>query len=133
MKRKVGALVHEGTGKGSGKVGRDEKECMMIQWGDKKNVLLKTLFDADERRKASDCPGVSRERVEEAMEDLDIPAREVHELIRELGRHGQIRTTLNRCQITLEGRRYIRENWNRGIKDAWEKHKKSKLEKLGEE
>jgi len=58
----------------------------MIQWGDKKNVLLKALFDADEKRNASDCPGVSREKVEEAMEDLDIPAREVHELIRELGR-----------------------------------------------
>lgn len=106
---------------------------MSIEWHDKKDVLLKALFDADKRNKALVPPGVSREKVEEAMADLDASRKQVHDLTRQLEKAGLLRRSLGRFQITPRGKRHVRENWDRGMKEVWEEHKKSKLEKLGAE
>jgi|GEM_PF-3554130 len=105
---------------------------MSIEWHDKKDVLLKALFDAEKRKKTSDPPGVSCSKVEEAMADLDASRKQVHDLTRQLEKAGLLRRNLARFQITPRGKRYIRENWDRGMKEVWEEHKKSTLEKLGE-
>ena len=106
---------------------------MNMEWQDKKDVLLKALFDGDNTKKAPGPPGVSRERVEEAMSDLGISLREMHHLSKELEKGGYIRKSLTNFVITLKGKRYVREKWDRRIKEVWEKHKNDKLEKLAKE
>lgn len=105
---------------------------MSIEWHDKKDVLLKALLDAEKRKKASGPLGVSCGKVEEAMADLATSIKQVHDLTKQLEKAGLLRRNLARFQITAKGKRYIRENWDRGMKEVWEEHKKSKLEKLGE-
>ena len=106
---------------------------MNMEWQDKKDVLLKALFDADNKKKTAGAPGVSRERVEEAMSDLGVSLREMHHLSKELEKGGYIRKSLTNFLITLKGKRYVREQWDRRIKEVWEEHKSDKLEKLEKE
>ncbi|MBA7483837.1 hypothetical protein ES707_19354 [subsurface metagenome] len=106
---------------------------MNMEWQDKKDVLLKALFDADNKKKIPGLLGVSCERVEEAMSDLGVSLREMHHLSKELEKGGYMRKSLTNFVITLKGKRYVREQWDRRIKGVWEEHKNDKLEKLAKE
>ena len=89
---------------------------MNIGWQDKKDVLLKALFDADNAKKIPGPSGVSRERVEEAMSDLVVSLREMYHLSNELEDGEYIRKRFNDLMITQKGKHYVREKWDRRIK-----------------
>ena len=103
---------------------------MNMDWQDKKDVLLKALFDMDNRKKTrSEIPTISHEKAAGA---IGISLKEMDDLEAELKEDKYIDWTSDSLHITTKGKRYIREN-ERDIKDVWQKHKNNKLENLGEE
>jgi len=101
---------------------------MSMDWQDKKEVLLKALFDMDNRRKTpGEIPTVSPEKTAEAM---GISLKEMHDLGTELEEDGHIDSTFTSLHIITKGKRYVREN-ERQIKEVWQKYKNDKLENLG--
>lgn len=106
------------------------KEIMNMDWQEKKDVLLKALFDMDNRKKTrSEIPTISHEKAAGA---IGISLKEMDDLEAELKEDKYIDWTSDSLHITTKGKRYIREN-ERDIKDVWQKHKNNKLENLGEE
>ena len=100
-----------------------------MDWQDKKDVLLKALFDMDNRKKTpSEIPTVSHEK---AAEPMGISLKEMHDLEAELEEDGYIDSTFTSLHIITKGKRHVREN-ERQIKEVWQKYKNHKLENLGE-
>ena len=100
-----------------------------MDWQNKKDVLLKALFDMDNRgRTPSEIPTVSHEKAAGAM---GISPKEMDDLEAELKEDGYIDWTSGDLNITTKGKRYIREN-EHDIKDVWQKYQNDKLENLGE-
>jgi len=99
-----------------------------MDWQNKKDVLLKALFDMDNRGKTpSEIPTVSHEKAAGAM---GISLKEIDDLEAELKEDEHIDWTSDNLNITTKGKRYIREN-ERVIKEVWQKYQNDKLENLG--
>lgn len=102
----------------------------IIGWQDKKDVLLKALFDMDNRKKSpGEIPTISHEKAAGA---LGVSMAEMYDLMAELEKeNGYIDANMSSLNINTRGKRYVREN-ERQIKEVWQKYKSDKLENLGE-
>lgn len=98
-----------------------------MDWQNKKDVLLKALFDRDVRRKKTGPPGV---RYKEIATAIGISEKEAKELVLALERYGYVKASFDSCFINVDGAIHIREN-ERKIREVWRKYKNDKLENLG--
>jgi len=99
-----------------------------MDWQEKKDVLLKALFDRDVRRKKTGPPGV---RYKEIAAAIGISEKEARELVLALERDGYVKASFDSCFINVDGAIYVREN-DCKIGEVWQKYKNNKLENLGE-
>jgi hypothetical protein len=104
-----------------------------MEWQDKKDVLLKALFDAQDRRKTPGPSGISSIEVEKAMGEAGASPREVQRLRKVLEKEGYVRRGSRDFNLSPKGKCYVQEKWDHRIKEVWEKNKKDKLENLGKE
>ena len=92
---------------------------------DKKEVRLKTLFDAESRRKRP-CPSVvSLGEMEETMEEAGASPRTVHQLWKVLKKEGFIQKDSRDFDLAPKTRRYVQERRDRCIRKRCENKKRT--------